>query len=245
MPLKLLKSVWFLSVLMAAGAVGPVVADTMRECEQDDVAQFALRACSQLLNGTELDLTERGRIYTLRGIAWMTEDDPAAAEMDFSRAIEIDPANIRAIRTRAKAHTLLGNHDLAAADWGRLIELKPGTEEFYRHRGAAYLGTGKTDAAFADYDKALAINPKSMEAHIGKALVYDHLGDRDKTLEEFATAIEIDPAYIPTYWEKGQAYERWGDERRAIETYSTLLKYNGVYSHARKRLQKLGVMTPP
>lgn len=219
--------------------------DTLRDCEQDDIASTALRACTQLLAKPDLAGRERGRIYTLRGVAWMTEDDPAAAVADFSKAIEIDPANIRALRTRAKAHSLLGNHELAAADWSRLIELKPDAEEFYRHRGAAHLSAGKTDAAFADYDKAIVLNPKNMEAHIGRALVYDFLGDRGKSVEEFNKAIAIDPTYIPSYWEKGQAAERWGDDKLAIETYSTLLKYNGVYSHARKRLEKLGVITPP
>ena len=243
--LRLAALVAGLAGLVSTLGAGAAFAGTLGDCEQDDIASTALRACTQLLADPAIKGHERGRIHTLRGVAWMTEDDPAAAANDFSRAIEIDPANLRALRTRAKAYKLLGNHELSALDWGRLIALKPDAEEFYRHRGSAYLGAGHTDAAFADYDKAIALNPKNMEAHIGRALVFEKLGDRTKVLAEFAKAIELDPTYIPTYWEKGQVAERWGDVELAIETYSTLLKYNGVYSHARKRLQKFGILHPP
>ena len=231
--------------LMLTASPGASFADTMRDCEQDDVASTALRACTMLLGNGGLDPKERGRIYTLRGVAWMTEDDPSAAAEDFSHAIELEDTNVRAIRGRARAHTQIGSYNLAAADWSRLIALKPDNEEFYRNRGAAHLADRKTDLAFADYAKALELNPKSPEAHIGRALVHDFLGDRRSALEEFTTALEIDPGYIPAHWAKAQAAERWGDKALAIQSYSTLLKYNGVFAHARKALVRLGIETPP
>ena len=231
--------------LMLIGASSAAFAVTMRDCEQDDVASMAIRACTALLSNTELDPGERGRIYTRRGLAWMTEDDPSAAAEDFSQAIESDETNVRALSGRARAYAQIGSHELAAADWGRLIVLKPDSEEFYRNRGAAHLAAGKPDPAFADYARALEINPKSVEAHIGRALIFDFLNDREAARKAFATALEIDPAYIPAHWAKAQAAERWGEKALAIESYSTLLKYNGVFAHARKALVRLGIDTPP
>ena len=231
--------------LLLAVSSGVSLADTLHDCEQDDVASTALRACTMLLGNGGLDPKERGRIYTLRGVAWMTEDDPSAAAEDFSHAIELEDTNVRAIRGRARAHSQIGSYGLAAADWGRLIAMKPENEEYYRNRGAAHLADRKTDLAFADYAKALEIDPKSAEAHIGRALIYDYLGDRAAALDEFTAALEINPGYIPAHWAKAQAAERWGDKALAIQSYSTLLKYNGVYAHARKALDRLGIHTPP
>ena len=84
-----------------------------------------------------------------------------------------------------------------------------------------------------------------MEAYIGRASVYERLENRNQALSEFATALAINPGYIPAYWAKAQMAERWGDSKLAIESYTTLLNYNGVYWHARKALQRLGINHQP
>ena len=226
-------------------ASGMAVADTVRDCEQIDSAPLVVRACSALMAEASLDPMAKGRVFTMRGIAWLKEEEPAAAISDFTRAINLDAGNINAIKGRAKAYTLLGNHDLAAADWASIIGKKPNDEEAYRNKAAAHLAAGRSGQALADYSKAIEIDPKSVEAYIGRAGVYEHLNEREKSMGEFSAALQIDPAYIPTYLARAEAAERWGDHKLAIDSYVTLLKYNGVFWQARKALQRLGVSNQP
>jgi len=56
---------------------------------------------------------------------------------DFSRAIELDPANARVIAARGDVHRLMGRYDEALADLSRSIELDLGRAWALAHRGEA------------------------------------------------------------------------------------------------------------
>ena len=99
-----------------------VARQSLKDCEQDDVASFAVRACTHLLNGEGLEAAERARVHMLRGKAWLTEDDPEfGGRRLHADALKLAPGNTEALRGRVKAYDLLGKFDLAVADWTRLI----------------------------------------------------------------------------------------------------------------------------
>ncbi|MGL4396482.1 MAG: tetratricopeptide repeat protein [Hyphomicrobium sp.] len=239
---------WIVAAHCASGALAnPAAADDKQtlNCEQDNMASLALRACSALIASPDVPAETRGRIYAMRAAAWLREEEPAAAIADFTRAIDLDPNNITALRGRARAHTVLTQHAEAARDWSLIIALQSDKEEFYLERGASYLAAGKTAEAMADYTTATTIDPKSRKAYVGRAKVYDALDEREKAMKEFERALAIDPESFETYLAKAEVADRWGDTKLAIENYSLVLKYNGVYWHARLALRRLGVATPP
>lgn len=217
----------------------------VEKCEQDDNSPMAIRACSGLIAGNQIDAALRARIYLRRANAWLVEEEPAAAVSDFSRAIAFDANNAAALAGRAKAHGVLGEHDLAAADWSRVAELIPTDEAAYLGRAAAQLARGRTSDALADYSQAIDLNPKNRDAYLGRASVYDALNDHDNALAEFAAALKVDPAYVPAHLARAQAAERWGKVKLAIESYSDVLRYNGVHITARNALFRLGTTYPP
>ena len=220
-------------------------AGRMTECAQDNVASDALRACTALLNGKEISEKQRGNVYTLRGIAWMTEDDAAAAAADFTRAIGIDGHNLTALKGRARANTLTGHHAEAAEDWHTLNRFEPANDAFRRNRGASLLAAGRHADALAEYDRSLELNPKGVDAYAGRANVYDALNDREKASKEFDLAIAADPNHLETYWARAEMALRWGEKELAIKNYEKVLQINGVYAHARKALDRLGILHPP
>lgn len=230
----------------AGTAVAPKSTDanTVKECEQDNVASFSIRACTILLSSQALDATERVRIYKLRGRSWLTEDDPAQAAVDFSRALNLQPNDEAALRGRVKALDLQERYELAVEDWTALIAMHPKDDALYRGRGASHLGAKMFDKALADYDVSLQINPKGLDAYIGRAQVHEARGERDKAMQQFLDAIAIDPTYLPVFWERARMADRWGEREIAIENYIAVLKLNGHYANARKHLERLGVYSP-
>ena len=235
------------SLIVAAPAYGqsPEVEPEMQACAQDDVASFAIRACTAMITSAKLKTKDLGRLYTWRGKAWLTEDDPAAAAADYTSALEIDPLNFNALKHRALAYTKLGEHAKAIEDWSRLITDQPSNDEYYRYRGTSRLAAARPGDALADFDKSLEINSGGIDAYIGRAAVYDSLGDQAKARIEFERAIAANPNYLAIYWERAVMAERWGKPDLAIKYYETVLKINGVYSHARKALRRLGIEHPP
>lgn len=235
------------SLIVTAPAVGQAaeVGPEMQACAQDDVASFAIRACTSLITSAKFGTKDLGRIYTWRGKAWLTEDDPATAVADYTRALEIDPKNFVALQDRAKAHTMLGAHNRAIEDWSRLIANDLNNDQYYRNRGTSSLAAGQHAQAIADFDKSLEINPGEVDAFIGRASVYDAQKMRDLARKEFAKGIAIKPQYLPLYWARAEMSERWGEQHLAIKDYTMVLKINGVYANARKALVRLGIQTPP
>ncbi len=222
----------------------------LKDCAQDDVASFAIRACTALImsekfNTPDFSIENRARIYAWRGKAWMTEDDPAAAAADFSSALTIDPRGISVLKNRALAYTKLGEHTKAAEDWSRVIADQSKNDQYYRSRGTSLLAAGRHAEALADFDKSLEINSSGVDAYIGRAAVYDSLGDQTQAKQEFDHAIALNPGYLSIYWERAVMAERWGEQKLAIKDYEMVLKINGVYSHARKALRRLGIEHPP
>ena len=218
---------------------------SVNACQKDNLALATLRFCLGLASAPGLTPGARAAIYTMRGADWLNEDEPAAAAADFSRAIAVDPGNAAALKGRATAYTKLGSHNLATNDWSLILKIMPDAEESYRQRGASLLAAGKADEAISDFSKAIEIKPKNVEAYMGRAGVYDKLNQRDKALKEFEMAGNVDPNYFPLYMAKGEAAVRWGETKLAIDSYKTVLRLNGFDWHARKALQRLGVVNGP
>ena len=235
------------SLIVTAPAFGRAaeVEPEMQACAQDDVASFAIRACTSLITSAKFGTKDLGRIYAWRGKAWLTEDDPAAAAADYTSALAIDPLNFTAFKERALAYTKLGEHAKAVEDWSRLITSDPKNDQYYRNRGTSRLAAGRHDEALADFDKSLEINPSDVQPYIGRAAVYDSLGDQTQARKEFERAIGVNPGFLSIYWERAVMAERWGEQKMAIKDYEMVLKINGVYSHARKALRRLGIEHPP
>jgi Tfp pilus assembly protein PilF len=248
---RIVKTVLSLVLIYAAIVAVPAFSAALEpnDCEQEVEAARAVRACSQLLERSDLGDDVRSRLLIKRGFAWLDEDEPKEAVADFSRAIKIAPGDGKALMGRARAHTSAGDHKQAALDWSAIIE-KNATpadlEANYLARAASWLAAGDTQAALADYAKVLDLNPKSIKALIGRANVYVAGDDRTKALAEFSRAMAIDPGNTAPYIARAEAAERWGDNRMAIEDYKFVVKNNsrsaGPY---RQALKRLGVDTPP
>ena len=220
-------------------------ASNMDNCVQDNSSAIAIRACTLVLASASLSPAERVRIYMRRSMAWIIEEEPSAAVEDYSHVLEIEPKNLDALKGRARASALAGDHATAVAGWTQVIADLPANDAAYRGRGASQLALGNHDEALADYTKSLEINPKDVKAYIGRANVYDALKDRQKALKEFDSAIAVDPNFIRVYWVRGEMADSWGEKDIAIASYVKVLALNGVYEDARRRLQKLGILHPP
>ncbi len=238
----------FAALLLCTAAPSLFAADA-RDCEQEDSHVTALRACTALLDAGNIDEVTRARYLIRRGYAWLADEDGAdGAKEDFTRALQTEPANLKALKGRAKAHTRLGQHDLAVADWSSILATKPDakeTEAALMARGAAHLAAGAQDAALADYTKVLDLNPKSEAAHIARATVFAARDDRAGVLKEYDLARAINGGSYDLYIARAQIAESWGETQSAIDHYQAALRIDPRRAWtARKSLKRLGVDSP-
>lgn len=238
------------SLMIAAVLLpGSASAYEAKDCTQDDSHVLALRACTALLDAGGLDDATRQRYLARRGLAWLADDDGAdAARDDFNAALKVAPDDVSALKGRARALTLLGLHDEAAADWTRILATPldtAATEHALMERGSAQRAAGHHEAALADFAKALEVNARSERAHMARAEVYEALKDRPKVLEEYEKAHAINGGSYELLLWRAQLAERWGETQSAISFYGAALKIDPRKAwDARKSLKRLGIDYP-
>jgi tetratricopeptide (TPR) repeat protein len=161
-----------------------VSADELTELEKssiDDgnkISSITEEAAPQGIDkSTATDHYERGEAHYFDG-----EYDQAFSEL--TKAIEKDPALVRAYVTRGIAYEDKGEHDLALADFTKIIEIKPTDSHAYRYRGMAYQNKGEYDLALADYNKSIEIDPMIADAYSCRARAYYHKGEYDKAWKD-------------------------------------------------------------
>lgn len=223
-----------------AFAVPQAQAIDLDVCEHVDLHFHLSEQCSKAISLAAAAKIETGRLYTLRGYAWLREEEPAGAVSDFSRAIGVDSANVSALKGRARAYTALKRYGDAVHDWTLLIAAQPDSEDHYRARALAYLEMGRTKEAFADYDRAIELKARNPDSYIGRARIYQRMAMRDAALREFDRAAAVDPTYPETYFAKAQAAESWGDADMAIKNYALVVRYKGDVWYAQRAMKRLG-----
>jgi lipoprotein NlpI len=94
-----------------------------------------------------------------RGIAYGSIGRYDLAIADFTRALELDPANLNACANRGILYATIGNWDAAISDLSAVIAQDPNyAEALYSNRGIAFLQKGLCNAAVRDLKMALSMN---------------------------------------------------------------------------------------
>ena len=88
--------------------------------------------------------------------------------MPTSKAIEIDPKNVRAYINRGGFRGQQGDHASAIADDTKAIEIDPKFATAYSIRGENYARSGDDERAVADASKAIEIDLKNAGAYAAR-----------------------------------------------------------------------------
>ena len=118
----------------------------LRERGETDAAGEALTAGL----GLPADDATTAELYFERGVARERAGDDAAAEADYSAALEQDPQLARAWNNRAAVRARGGRLGEALADWDRCLALEPDAVRPLLNRALARQETGDFGGALAD-----------------------------------------------------------------------------------------------
>jgi tetratricopeptide (TPR) repeat protein len=183
------------------------------------VAEGFSRARVSTLRALEADDLSGGAHFSLGAIKWMSDWDAAAAESEFLRGLELDPAWESLIYDIwLSAH---GRHDEAIAEARRVVGLNPTSmpnllaltrvlceanradeglwealklREMYPATAASHMAVGKVHLSAGRYDKAAAALATAVEmgnkvARLDQAVALARLGQREEVRRLLAAAI--------------------------------------------------------
>ncbi|MCD4776189.1 MAG: SUMF1/EgtB/PvdO family nonheme iron enzyme [Candidatus Aegiribacteria sp.] len=129
--------------------------------------------------------------------------DYSQAELDYTEAIRLDPANPYLYFTRATLCGTVRDHQGAIPDYDRTIELD--TTYFMAHhlRGIAMLFFGRYEETLADFSVEIELHPDVPEPWFARGTLYYEMGQLEPALSDIEMALEIDSLF--TYWSQARS----------------------------------------
>jgi tetratricopeptide (TPR) repeat protein len=145
----------------------------------------------------------------------------------YSIALELDPGNINALRSRASANLSLHRNREAIEDLERLCDLGLEGEGAWIRLAVAYLRLGEFETARSHYRQALDLNldpSDEAQVHHHLGVIEGRIGSADRAVEEYRTALALDPDLVGARLDLGSALARLGRYQESAETYRQVVE---------------------
>ena len=107
-------------LLLSAG-----VADDDFKTSASGAPDYAIMACTNLIEGGKLNTRQQAIAYTNRGVAFRNRGALNRALADLNRAVELAPDQAPIYANRGLVHQLKDEPESALADLNRALELDP------------------------------------------------------------------------------------------------------------------------
>jgi tetratricopeptide (TPR) repeat protein len=163
--------------------------------------------------------------YTLfsRAIELQKEHKNTAAIAEWRRALDMSPADARALNNLAFALAQEGKLDEAIADWQKALADDDDYAEIHINLARALYKEGRLDEAIVHWRKALEISPVDGQAHDNLGVALMQQGNLAEAVPHLQKAVEIIPADAGAHYDLGLALLRAGRSSEAIAQYRVAL----------------------
>jgi serine/threonine-protein kinase len=129
--------------------------------------------------------------------------DIAAADRDFSRALDLDPARTPARLARATVRLGKKEYAAAAADCDAVLKAAPTVGKGYEVRGLCRKSLGDPDGAAADFTEAIRLSPNSPLAYNLRAGLHYSQGRYNRAVQDHLAALQREPQDAGTFNQLG------------------------------------------
>lgn len=176
------------------------------------------------------------------------EDDFKGAFNAYSRAIELDPVNIRAYYFRAR---ISAEKNQAMSDYYKILSIEPKDSESHLIRAWTYKELDQRDPAFQEFGKAIEKargNKEKAAAYFDRGRYYtlfrhrpyaapsqqDIPGALELSVRDFSSAIALDPTEPSYFHNRANSYLGLDKDDLAIEDFNAGIRLDpksaGLYS---------------
>jgi tetratricopeptide (TPR) repeat protein len=119
------------------------------------------------------------------------KDQIEASEVEFQRAIDLDPALAEARYSLGLAHWQLGDFPAAIAQMKAAIAIRPGYAEAHYMLGITLKQSGQLDAAIPELKAAIRLDPTTPGPFNTLGQILRIKGDKAASEEAFATGARL------------------------------------------------------
>ncbi len=229
---------------------------TSKTDDSDDLFNFEITEKELEKISKTIDAIDRKRAeeFYQKGLAYWKNFDISEAIDSYSKAIEIYPDYIEALRERGRIYSMIGKGQEAIPDLTAYLKTQPNSVEFLNMRGLSYSEITEnlidSDAdkklideigtkALTDFNKAVELDPKNPSFYNNRSKLFIDFLMYKEAIADLEKAIAIDGKYALAYSNLGlaksyqNAISGSAELKRAIELEpkSAAVYYNrGVFN---------------
>ena len=217
----------------------------LRQSRADPKALLAFLKGLEALDGAVAtaakDHREWSRLYGLLGIEVLAVGDPSSSGSAFTRALDLDPANVDALGGQGQLLARQGNPDEALRRFSRALQIAPDRTDLWMHQGETQQGMGNSQAAETSFrkvvsldpsfvlgfDRLLQLRPGDINLLLSRAGALAHHGQYDEALRGYDQAIGADPRRKEAWAGKAEVFLRTGSHEGALASLDKALEIDG------------------
>lgn len=164
--------------------------------------------------------------YNSRGAANSNIGNFSAAIRDFTKAIELDSADVVAITNRGITYARMGEFALARADFDNAMSFDTKDPLIYYIKGYVERELGHYNKAINDFSKAVAFNPRDPLNYYMRGRTKLDQKDYVGALADFENALVVNPNYWAVFKYRARISEIQGNIDSALVDYSKAISLN-------------------
>ena len=150
--------------------------------------------------------------------------DWLGAELEFERAIELNPAYATAHQWYCWYLVAMGRHDESLSEGQRALQLDPLAPAINMALGKMFLFTRLFDDSIRQCERTLELDPNFIPAHYFLGQAYEQKGMFDEAVEQHRMAIELTAGFPLSKAVLAKAHALAGRREEAEATLHSLLK---------------------
>lgn len=182
-------------------------------------------------------------LHNLRGIAWSLAGEPAKAEVEWRRVLELEPRSAEPHMNRGADFLTQGEPEKAIEAFRLALAADPKHARVHSNLGTAFERLGQFDAAIEHYDRAITLLPDYANAYSNRAFAHFRAGRHARAVEDCDRALALNPNLWMAYVNRGHAHAALNERGAAVNDYRTAILMGAsdvVVEEAQRGLEALG-----
>ncbi|MDA1163230.1 MAG: tetratricopeptide repeat protein [Planctomycetota bacterium] len=182
-------------------------------------------AIASLNQAIETDQENAEASFQRAGILADVGQDQLALN-DYSRAVELNPNDVRYRNMRGLFLLTRSQLEPALADFAEAVRIDPKYIQAWNNRGLVRLATGDFQTAIDDFNKACEIDPTYADGFNNRGFAWFKMDDYDRARADFDKTLELKPEYVNAWNNRGMLNMRLQKHREAIDDFSHAIRYD-------------------
>ena len=176
-------------------------------------------AIASLNKAVETDHQNSEASFQRAGILADVGQDQLALS-DYSRAVELNPNDVRYRNMRGLFLLTRSQLDQALTDFTEAVRIDPKYIQAWNNRGLVKLAKTDFHSAIDDFNKAVEIDPTYADGFNNRGFAWFKMEVYDKALADFDKTLELKPGYVNALNNRGMLHLRLKQHREAVADFS-------------------------